>query len=186
MEMVKSLWGALSGSATTAPARLQRPSRPAPLVSAARVSLGHGPCFDPVLVPSLVSDHAALLALLRRAATAAALGEAPHARRALRKFHSLLTDHLLVENTRLYLYIRSAPQAGESGRAQLSRDFQFEMNQIARTAERFVDHYICTDRAVLRPEFMLDQDGIRQTLAARFAREESTLYPLYAPAAQAL
>ncbi len=66
MEMVRSLFGALSGSASPAPAALQRPSSPAPLVSAARVSMGRGPCFDPVLVPSLVSDHVALLALIRR------------------------------------------------------------------------------------------------------------------------
>jgi len=181
MEMVRSLFGALSGSASPAPAALQRPSSPAPLVSAARVSMGRGPCFDPVLVPSLVSDHVALLALIRRAATAAALGDAPSARRALRKFHSLFTDHLLIENTRLYLYIRSAPHTKASGHAQLSRAFQVEMNQIARTAALFVEQYTTDDRAILGPAFMVDQDSIRRTLAARFAREESTLQPMYAP-----
>ncbi|MGE0333139.1 MAG: hemerythrin domain-containing protein [Ramlibacter sp.] len=181
MEMVRSLFGALSGSATTAPAPLQRHSSPAPLVSAARVSLGRGPCYDPVLIPSLVSDHVALLTLVRRAATAAALGDAPSARQALRKFHSLLTDHLLIENTRLYLYIRSAPHAKASGQAQLSRAYQVEMNQIARTAALFVEQYTANDRAVLGPAFMVDQDSIRQTLAARFAREEGALYPLYVP-----
>ncbi len=184
MDLVKSFFGALSGSATTAPAPLPRASMPAPLVSAARVSMGRGPCFDPVLIPSLVSDHVALLTLIRRAATAAALDDAASARRALRKFHSLLQDHLLVENTRLYLYIRSAPHARASGQAQLSREYQVEMNQIARTVDLFVEKYFAHDRAVLGPAFMVDQDSIRQTLAARFAREESTLYPLYAPAAQ--
>lgn len=186
MEMVRSLFGALSGSATTAPAPLQRPSAPAPLVSAARVSMGRGPCFDPVLVPSMRSDHIALLTLLKRAATAAALNDAASARRALHKFHTLLTDHLLVENTRLHLYIRSAPQARACGHAQLSREWQVEMNQIARTVAPFVARYTAQDRAILGPAFMVDQDAIRRTLAARFAREESTLYPLYAPAAAGL
>jgi len=186
MEMVRSLFGALSGSATTAPAPLQRTSSPAPLVSAARVSMGRGPCFDPVLIPSLVSDHIALLALLKRAATAAALDDAASARRALLKFHSLLGDHLLVENTRLYLYIRSAPQARASGQAQLSRAFQIEMNQIAKSATLLVDHYTTQDRSLLGPAFMVDVDSLRQTLAARFTREESTLHPLYAPAVPAL
>lgn len=185
MEMVRSLFGSLSGSAaTTAPAPLQRASSPAPLVSAARVSLGRGPCFDPVLIPSLVSDHMALMALIKRSATAAALNDAQAARKALLKFHSLLADHLLVENTRLYLYIRAAPHVRGSDLAQLSRTFQVEMNQIARTVTQFVDKYTASDRTILGPAFMVDQDSILRTLAARFTREESTLYPLYVPAAQ--
>jgi hypothetical protein len=185
MEMVRSLFGSLSGSAaTTAPAPLQRASLPAPLVSAARVSMGRGPCFDPVLIPSLVSDHVALLTLIKRSATAAAVDDAQAARKALLKFHSLLHDHLLVENTRLYLYIRSAPHVRSAGLAQLSRIFQVEMNQIVKTVTQFVDKYTADDRAILGPAFMVDQDSIRETLAARFAREESTLYPLYAPPTQ--
>ena len=186
MDLVKSLFGGLSGSVTTAPAPLQRESSPAPLISAARVSMGRGPCFDPVLIPSLVSDHVALLTLVRRAATAAALGDAVSARRALFKFHSLLGDHLLVENTRLYLYIRSAPQARAAGHAQLSRAFQIEMNQIVKSAALLVDHYTAPESAILGPAFMVDVDSLRQTLAARIAREECALYPLYAPAAQPL
>lgn len=186
MDLVKSLFGGLSASATTAPAALQRESSPAPLVSAARVSMGRGPCFDPALTPSLVSDHIALLTLIRRAATAAALGDAASARRALLKFHSLLGDHLLVENTRLYLYIRCAPQARTCGHAQLSRAFQNEMNQIVKSATLLVDRYTPQDRTILGPAFMVDVDSLRQTLAARFTREESTLHPLYAPAARAL
>ena len=171
MEMVRSLFGSLSGSAATAPAPLQRVSSPAPLVSAARVSMGRGPCFDPVLIPSLASDHVALLALIKRAATAAALNDAQAARKALLKFHSLMSDHLLVENTRLYLYIRVAPHVRSSDLAQLSRTFQVEMNQIAKTVTQFVDKYTANDRAILGPAFMVDQDSIRETLAARFARE---------------
>jgi hypothetical protein len=185
MEMVRSLFGALSGgAATTAPAPLQRASSPAPLVSAARVSMGRGPCFDPVLIPSLVRDHVALLALIRRSATAAALNDAHAARRALLKFHSLLADHLLVENTRLYLYIRAAPHVRGTDLAPLSRTLQVEMNQIAKTVTQFVDDYTANDRDILGPAFMVDQDAVRQTLAARFTREESTLYPLYLPAGQ--
>jgi hypothetical protein len=146
--------------------------------------MGRGPCFDPVLITSLVSDHLALLTLIRRSATAAAVGDAQAARKALFKFHSLLTDHLLVENTRLYLYIRCAPHARIPAQAQLSRAFQVEMNQIAKTVTQFVDKYAANDRSILGPAFMVDQDSIRQTLAARFAREENTLYPLYAPPAQ--
>ncbi len=185
MEMVRSLFGSFSGGAvTSAPAPLQRASSPAPLVSAARVSIGCGPSFDPVLIPSLVSDHGALLALIRRSATAAAMNDAHAARKALLKFHSLLADHLLVENTRLYLYIRAAAHVRSGGPAQLSRTFQSEMNQIANTVTPFVDKYTANDRTILGPAFMVDQDSIRETLAARFAREESTLYPLYAPPAR--
>jgi regulator of sigma D len=146
--------------------------------------MGRGPCFDPVLIPSLVRDHVALLALIRRSATAAAMNDAQAARKALLKFHSLLADHLMVENTRLYLYIRAAPHVRGSDMAQMSRTLQVEMNQIARTVTLFVDKYTASDRTILGPAFMVDQDCIRQTLAARFTREESTLYPLYMPAAQ--
>lgn len=188
MDMVRSVFGVLGGSAASAPAPLSLPtvSSPAPLASAARVSLGRGPQFDPVLIASLVSDHVALLTLLRRTATAAAVDDAQAARKALRKFHSLLSDHLLLENTRLYLYIRSAPHVRGTPLAQLSRDFQNEMNQIARTVTQFVDGCIQHERHLLGPAFMVDLDSVRQTLSARFTREETTLFPLYAPAARAL
>lgn len=185
MDRVRSLFGGLAGP-TTAPASLQRPSAPVPLADAARATALRSPCYDRQLVPSLDSDHIALLALVKRAATAAATDDAQTALRALHKFHSLLSDHLLQENTRLYLYIRSSPQARASGRAGLSRAFQIEMNQIARTVTQFVDQYTANQQAVLGPAFMVDLDSIRQTLAARFTREESTLYPMYAPSSLAM
>lgn len=149
-------------------------------LTATRPPQANAPRFDAGLVPALRSDHVALLALVRRAATAAAAGNADAARHALLKFSSLLSSHLLTQNTRLHLYIRATLHTPPL--VQLSRAYQSEMNQIARGVVRFIDTYTASDRAVLGAAFMVDLDSVRETLAARFAREESALFPLYAPA----
>ena len=181
MDLVKSLFGGLYGDDTPSAAMpLPRPSsagvrsRPAPR--------GHQPRFDPGLLPALHADHIALLELIRRAAAAAATENTQAAIRALHKFHTLLSEHLLTENTRLYLYIRATAPGRAPDAAQMSRGFQVEMNQIARGISHFVERYTEREHMILGPAFMVDLDSVRQTLRARFAREESMLFPLYAPA----
>lgn len=193
MEMIRSLLGVHPANiqpVAAAPARSRNRSRPsslaaplhssaAPLLNLDRPPHERGPSFDPQLVPALLSDHIALLELIKRAGAAAATDNAQAAVKALFKFHCLLADHLLVENTRLYLYVRATWQTRAPESAQLSRAFQVEMNQITRSVTQFVETYTANERAVLGPAFMVDLDSIRQTLRSRFAREESTLYPMY-------
>lgn len=183
MDLVRSLFGGLHGD--DAPPSSMPPLRPSGGAARSRpapLPAGRCPSFDPTLVPSLQADHRALLELIKRAAAAAATDNTQAAIRALHKFHTLLSEHLLTENTRLYLYIRASAPGRAPDAAQMSRGFQVEMNQIARGISHFVERYTEREHMILGPAFMVDLDSVRQTLRARFAREESTLFPLYAPA----
>lgn len=138
--------------------------------------------FDPKLVDLLVSEHRELVACVGRLEAAANRGQAALALHELEEFRSRLTDHLLVENTRFYLYVKAALTAHDPESAALARQFQREMSEIGKTVLSFVDRYLAVEAPPLTSSaFRRDLNEIAGALANRIAREEATLYPLYAP-----
>lgn len=146
-----------------------------------RMRPGQGLAFDPKLVPSLMDDHRYLVEAFQRISAEAAMRNSIACRAAIKDFASLLTDHLIVENTRFYLYVRIAIEATDPDSARLARSFQQEMHQIALTVTNFVGKYTGSDSGVLEPEFLAELQTVGAALVARIGREETTLYPLYRP-----
>jgi hypothetical protein len=140
--------------------------------------------YDPQLIGGLVRDHLDLVEVYGAIETATLAKNYPAAMAAMQLFKSRLTDHLIVENTRLYLYIKSTVAALDPESVQLARDFQTEMNQIARQVVAFTTTYSGGGSdALAQPEFLVALRGIGHALVNRIRREEATLYPLYAPVA---
>jgi hypothetical protein len=172
-----------------APSRAERAHDEAPSVLGGATSPGLSASlagkplsYDPGLLPRLVDDHEALIHLFEAVRQHALKGDWVAARKSLLAFRSRLTDHLLVENTRLYVHLRRSLETTDLDSVSLARSFQQEMNQIARTVISFINKYADGDGPGLpHPGFLAELGEIGDALHSRIAREESTLYPLYGP-----
>ena len=180
MGILKALFGA--GNAA-APVHSQNP-RPAPVASSeARLQPGRSLTFDPDLVDSLKDDHQALVEIFQRIGATCGARDFTECTHALRKFKSRFTDHLIVENTRFYLYVKKAMEASDPDSAGIARAFQQEMHQIAKVVTSFVDQYSISEELLESGAFAQELQRIGGALAERIDREEKTLYPLYLPMA---
>lgn len=180
MGILKSLFGAGKKDA-----RRESPgARAQPAATGeARLRPGHSLAYDPDLIASLKDDHQDLVHIFQRIDTTCRTLDFPSCMEALKRFRSRFTDHLIVENTRFYLYVKHAMEASDPASAQLARDFQHEMHQIARVVTSFVDKYSVDEEALKNAAFGEELQGIGRALAQRIEREEKALYPLYAPVA---
>lgn len=99
----------------------------------------------------------------------------------LREFGTLLRDHLITENMRLYIYLQQKVE-GDDVNSQLVRSFRKEMDGIAKPALDFLERYqqIESKSSNELESFITDLDKIGDEVHARMHREEETLYPLYA------
>jgi hypothetical protein len=149
--------------------------------SEARLRPGRSLSYDPHLVKSLKDDHQALVQIFQRIDSACHASRFAECKEALRQFRSRFTDHLIVENTRFYLYVKQAMEAIDPASAEIARGFQQEMNQIAKVVTAFVDKYSGSEEVLKSAAFAQELKGIGGALAERIEREEKALYPLYVP-----
>jgi len=127
------------------------------------------------------------VASVGRLDAAANRGQAALALHELKEFRARITDHLLVENSRFYLYVKATLTAHDPDSAALARQFQREMSEIGKTVLSFISMYLAVDAPPLTsPAFRRDLNEVAGALANRIAREEATLYPLYVPPSQFL
>ena len=136
---------------------------------------------DPALIGSLMDDHRKLLAAFQAIAASTTLKDFARVQKLLGEFQTLLTDHLLKENVRLYVYLEHLLQ-GDPVSHQMMHGFRHEMDVIGRTVVGFLGKYktIAADPA-LAATFPADLAAIGQALGARIMREEDGLYPMYMP-----
>jgi oligoendopeptidase F len=172
----------LFGSAKADPKSPTASNRGQPAASGeARLRPGRALSYDPHLVKSLKGDHQALVQIFQRIDAACRELKFADCEEALRQFRARFNDHLIVENTRFYLYVKHAMEAANPASAEIARGFQQEMNKIAKVVTTFVDKYSGHEDALKSAAFAEELKGIGGALAERIEREEKTLYPLYVP-----
>ena len=179
MGILKTLFGSGKAGADTSPALAAYPAAGAE----ARLRPGLSLTYDPSLVKSLKDDHQSLIKVFQQIDAACQALDIAGCSDAIRRFQSRLTDHLIVENTRFYLYVKNAMKASDPAAAEIARSFQAEMHQIAKVVTSFVDKYSQNEEMLKSAAFAQELQGIGRALAERIEREEKTLYPLYVPIA---
>ncbi|HEC05443.1 MAG TPA: hemerythrin domain-containing protein [Thiolapillus brandeum] len=133
------------------------------------------------LVPELLDDHKQLLKLFTEIGQEYAAERFTQLPLLLRDFGTLLREHLLKENVKLYIYLKHT-LADDPESAALTQGFRSEMHGINRTVTRFLSHYILDEwDEQRRKQFGADLDAIGKVLVKRIETEESVLYPLYQP-----
>src|SRR6185369_2025266 len=177
MGILKTLFGAKADTDKAPPA----PRTPIMESAEARLRPGLSLTYDPGLVKLLKDDHQSLIQLFQQIDAACRALDIGECKDALRRFQSRLTDHLIVENTRFYLYVKNAMKASDPASSGIARSFQAEMHQIAKVVTSFVDKYSQNEELLRSAAFAQELHGIGQALAERIEREEKTLYPLYVP-----
>ncbi len=131
---------------------------------------------DPALIDRLTEDHVVLLRLFGDIAAAQSARNQARIRDLLHEFDHQLREHLLLENTRLYIYLQHKLERG-SEEWRTMHDFQHEMRDIGKAVTAFLDRYDVTywdDELMQR--FGTELGGMLQ---ARIEAEEARLYPRY-------
>lgn len=153
-----------------APKSEPRPQRQAP---------SKGIAFDPDLIHRLKADHRALLSTYAAIHSAAQDGRWTEVEALLRRFRAALTDHLMLESIKLYVYLQLT-LASDRDNLSLMRRFSTEMVGIGKVVMDFVDDNQTVSADPARQEGFVDEwREIGKTLGDRVAREEETLYPMY-------
>lgn len=136
--------------------------------------------YDSGLIANFKADHQTLFKRYDTMLEAAAKGDAEETAKRLKQVSTILHDHLLKENVRLYAYL--AHCITDEGDKELVSQMRGEMSRIGRSITHFIRHY--TDFPVTAgtvAEFTRQANDIRHALEDRMQREESTLYTLYLP-----
>ena len=172
----------------TAPvARPLTPAKAPAISRAPQVDLPIGPAshqdkgisFNPHLISQYHADHRELLGLFGRAKLAAEAEQWSEVEAALAAFRTGLTDHLLSESIRLYVYLKQRAAADEDS-MEMMRSFSSEMNGIGKVVMGFLDGQRDLARSPAKQgAFLPVWMDIGRTLGDRIAREEKTLYPMY-------
>ncbi len=134
---------------------------------------------DPELIISLKEDHRRLLASFRSIAAASVAGELVAVQDHLGHFQTMIMDHLLKENVRLYVYLEHLLQ-NDPVSHEMMHGFRHEMDGIGRVVVGFLTKYkAIASHPELAAGFSADLNGIGEALVARIKREEDLLYPMY-------
>jgi regulator of sigma D len=131
------------------------------------------------LIDDLQGDHKVLLNIFGKIQNEFNKGRYNEVTVQLKQFRRAITDHLLVENIQLYIYL-SHEFAQDEVTTDLVKEFKREMNQISKVVIAFLTKYeaIGVDKQ-LASTFAKDLTAIGAALVERIEREEHTLYPLY-------
>lgn len=138
--------------------------------------------YDPSLISELKSDHGRLVSLFQDIAAITNKRDARLLTRQLDEFGDKLREHLLKENVRFYVYLKSSLPPDGSNLAT-SQTFAREMQQIGRVVTNFLHKYTSIGQWEDGhwPAFESELAAIGRVLTQRIESEEGTLYPLYLP-----
>lgn len=161
------------------------PPSPAPLARRAPATVAPGTTIshDAGLIASLKADHQHLLAGFQSITAASLAGNLASVQQQLGQFQTLLMDHLLKENVRLYVYLEHVLKDDRVSH-EMMHGFRHEMDAIGRVVVDFLGKYReIASHPELAAAFANDLKGIGEALVARIKREEDILYPMYSPPA---
>lgn len=134
---------------------------------------------DADLILSLKEDHQKLLKTFQSISAASLASELGKVQSLLGQFQTLIQDHLLKENVRLYVYLEHL-LANDPVSHQMMHGFRHEMDGIGRVVVGFLEKYKSIGQhPELAESFSTDLRGIGEALVARIKREEDLLYPMY-------
>lgn len=135
--------------------------------------------YVPGLIDKLERDHVELLKLLQKSAQAFDQEKYKKTVKRLKKFKLIFMQHLILENLKLYIYLKHSFVNNSDLQDQI-KDFRREMRKISKYVLVFLDKYegIIKDKQ-LRKSFEKDLKSVYLTLKKRLKREEQELYPLY-------
>jgi predicted protein tyrosine phosphatase len=135
--------------------------------------------FNPKLIKQFRAEHRQLLTLFKKAKRAAESAHWTEVEALLATFHTVLTEHLISESVRLYVYLKQRV-ADNPDELQLMRSFASEMSDIGKLVVDFLDSQRGLSRSPAKQSaFLTMWMDIGHTLSDRIAREENTLYPMY-------
>lgn len=133
--------------------------------------------YTPHLVPMLENQQRDLLAIYWKALTAAQNHKDELTRKYLIEFKDMLVEHLLKENTSLYIYLRNSvrkPSAQEAVKA-----IKVEMDKLARKIKQFLDKSI--KQETFDADFIEGLKLVGDALRERIEKEAAYVYPNYQP-----
>lgn len=134
---------------------------------------------DADLIVSLKDDHQKLLRTFQAIGAASFAGELGKVQSLLGQFQTMIMDHLLKENVRLYVYLEHL-LANDPVSHQMMHGFRHEMDGIGRVVVGFLEKYkTISQHPELADTFATDLRAIGEALVARIKREEDILYPMY-------
>lgn len=135
--------------------------------------------YDENLIGRLKDDHEELVRLFTSVIRHAENQRYKKAITDLSTFRNLLTNHLITENTKLYLYLNYAYQK-ESSTAELVSHFRKEMSHIGKAVMSFIQQYTQSGiTAANQQTFLLQANEIADILVNRIETEEQRLYEIY-------
>ena len=155
------------------------PAKSPAVQEAVRYAKGTTIRYDEMLVDKLKGDHQELLSLFTEISDSAQKGDYRKCNDLLGRFKARLTDHLLNENVKLYVFLDCHMEADEMN-ATLVRSFRQEMDKIGKVVMDFLRRYQKLEVSENNvTEFSNELAGIGNVLVDRINREESTLYSMY-------
>ena len=135
--------------------------------------------YDPLLISNLRRDHRRLLDIFADAQSLLTTGDYTGVQRKLGELRVTLQDHLLLANTKLYIYV-SRQLAADPARTALVNVHRREMLENSREIMDFLRTYSAVRLDDQSAEmFQTELLVIGAALMHRMERDESTLYPLY-------
>ncbi len=137
--------------------------------------------YNPDLIEGMKADHVNLLNIYTDIQAASEAKNFKKVAIYLDNFRTGLEDHLLKENTSLYIYLAHLLK-GDAMNSELITKFRKEMDGIASVALKFLAKYESIgEDSNLHECFSKEFANIGKVLGARIKREEKTLYTLYLP-----
>lgn len=175
--MFEFLWKKKAPATQDIPKQQDQVSAPAGAVAA-----GTQLHYDPGLVPSLVSDHHALIGIFGEITTAMEQKNVVFTKEKLGEFGDALRGHLLKENVRFYVYLQHSLE-GDAENAAIMQEFRREMQHIGKAVSDFLHKYTAEGEwdGQMWQSFQQEVGGIGKVLTKRIQTEENVLYPLYLP-----
>ena len=134
--------------------------------------------YKPDLVSTLQKEHSELQSLFWKTLTAAQNHKDELTRKLLIQFKDLFVDHVLKENTSLYLYLRHT--ASKPSSAEAMKNIKSDMDRLGRKIKQFLDESIHEDSS-LDDEFIVRFKLVGAALDERIEMEEEFVYPHYRP-----
>lgn len=128
------------------------------------------------LIPTLQKEHQELLDIFDQASKAAHAKMAKRSKKLLLQFKDMFVDHVLRENTSLYIYLQHSAQTTTSEKA--IRFVKTDMEKIAREVMQFLQYGI-KETTSIDDEFLKRMDEISDVLNRRINQEEKHIYPNY-------
>lgn len=137
--------------------------------------------YDPELIDRLKNQHQELIALYTKIKEADESLDYDVVRSTLTEFKNLFHSHILLENVKLYIYLKHVFAADEDSSA-IAMEMRKEMGSIGKVVNQFIQKYtapVWTD--VMKISFADELEIIGAALVDRINMEEESLYTLYYP-----